>query len=466
MKPRQTLASAGLKPAPDPVAPRATPSWCHCVEAGYPGPHRHSAGCEQQSTPSGLFDEAARFVGGEMLTPEQTNALDAIQKWFLDGRSRGEPFRLFGAAGTGKTTLAKFLDQALGVRRIAYAAYTGKAAHVLCRKGVPATTIHSAIYTPTGTPAELRAEWERAQRELAALQEMNGQSEDIEREIEALERAMRKPGWEVNPDSRWADMDLIVLDECSMVNARMAADIESFEVPVLVLGDPHQLPPIEGGGVYTRSAPDVELKEVHRQALESPVLRLATEVRQGTPWDDHLVRVDLRAAMAADQIIVWKNSTRWALTERIRKELGRPAGQVIAGDRVTCLTNNREIGILNGQQFDVLAVEPGPLGPKMFVRDDEGRERTLDAYPGGFEGLAGEKQMKETATAWRGRRGAFTFANVITCHKAQGSEWEEVYVVDQTHQMWRSTAAEKRSWLYTATTRAQEKVTLASTEVR
>jgi len=397
------------------------------------------------------------------LSHEQARALEEIVLWFTSAQ-RDQPFFLAGAAGTGKTTLAREIGPTLSIEPV-FGAYTGKAAHVLRRKGVPASTIHSAIYQPMDN-AEVRAELLRKRDEQARLtMERAPSGMEISRltclpdEIAALEAALRRPTFELNPVSEWADADLIVLDEVSMVNAAMARDIESFGVPVLVLGDIEQLPPIEGSGYYTRREPDFTLEQVHRQALESPVYALATDIRKGVPWP--VEKVSLQRAMEADQIIVWKNDTRWNLTEKIREKLGRPKGVPVAGDRVMCLVNNRQdLGIFNGQQFEVIEVDAMTM--TFLLRDDDGKERWSSYFPEGFQGLAGEKEMKDKRRAWRGGVGAFTFAQVITCHKAQGSEWDSVYVVDQTAQMWKSTAQEKRRWMYTATSRASRSVTIAA----
>lgn len=430
-------------------------------------------------------------VTGVTLTPQQDRAVEAVRGWYFGCMTEvsaeqpygpRKPFRLFGPAGTGKTTIVRHIEQALGVHAV-FGAYTGKAAHVLRKKGVPATTIHSAVYHPVDN-YEVRAEWRRLTDELAEVTEaytesvsypgggspdvwapLFAQKEDLEIKIEALEATMRRPSFEFNPHSEWADADLIVLDEVSMVNANMAADIERYGVPVLVLGDPAQLPPIEGGGHYTNATPDVLLTEVHRQALESPVLALATAVRLGQGWRDQLVKVNLAEAMEADQIICWKNSTRWNLIDKIRAKLGRPKGMPVPGDRIMCLVNNKDAGVFNGAQFEVLEVRPGDGDLMLHVRDDEGNERELCAFLDGFQGLEAEKLGKSTLRAFRGKRGLFTFANSITVHKAQGSEWDSVYLVDQTHLMSRSSEAEKRAWAYTGITRASERVTIASTNI-
>lgn len=419
------------------------------------------------------------------LTAEQEKAIEAVHGWYREQISPGEryprPFRLFGPAGTGKTTLAREIASRLGLTDVAFGAYTGKAAQVLRSKGIDATTIHSAIYRPTGN-AELRTEHFELRREFAELKIDDNTRHDPELaarltwlsdRLDEIERELRKPMFELNTMSDWGAAELIVLDEVSMVDQRMAEDIESFGVPVLVLGDPEQLPPIGGAGYYTNERPDVLLTEIHRQALESPVLAMATRIRLsrdeylGVRPDEHEV-ASVSRAMAADQVLCWRNATRWKLTERIRAKLERPAGLVVPGDRIICLVNNkRDLGVLNGQQFDVLDVKDAWT---LLLREcgEASGERWIEVFPDGFN-PADEAGIK-SRRAFRGGVMAATFANVVTVHKAQGSEWDSVYVVDETPAMMAQEArrsgeafaiAGARRFLYTATTRARESVTLA-----
>ena len=85
------------------------------------------------------------------LSPQQDEALKAVARWLKAGKP--QIFRLFGYAGTGKTTLARYFAEHVD-GQVQFAAFTGKAAQVLRSKGaVNARTIHSLIYRPRGEEA-------------------------------------------------------------------------------------------------------------------------------------------------------------------------------------------------------------------------------------------------------------------------------------------------------------------------
>lgn len=384
------------------------------------------------------------------LTSGQARALGMALNWYRS--ESGKPFRLFGAAGTGKTYLARRIADGIGFP-VVFGAYTGKAASVLRNKGCPAATIHSAVYRPIEDPS-VRFELKAAREEYARTP-----TAKLEQLIAELGRQLRRPGFEFNEESPWGEAGLIILDEVSMVNEKMASDIERLGVPILVLGDPAQLPPIGGAGYYTDAVPDIELDEVVRQAADSPVLELATRIRlsEGDGLGvrkSEVVRPDIEAAIAADQVIVWRNDRRWTNIAAMRKRRGLPMAPVV-GDRVMCLANNRTLGILNGVQYDVHDVQRDALGYALVVSESgDGERMRIRAFAEGFEGPAGEEKLKEYP-AWRGLVGAFTFADVITVHKAQGSEWGNVYICGELP------FRDARRWLYTGVTRASESVTIA-----
>src|SRR5215468_744400 len=180
-------------------------------------------------------------------SPHQDAALKAVAAWLKAKPGRRDTpqiFRLFGYAGTGKTTLARHVAGGLD-GKVLYAAFTGKAAQVMRSKGCTgASTIHSLIY-------------------------------------KALESDEETPSFELWDDAPASKAKLIVIDECSMVDAELGRDLMSFGVPLLVLGDPAQLPPVSGGGFFTDAEPNVMLSEVHRQAQDDPIVRLSMEIREG-----------------------------------------------------------------------------------------------------------------------------------------------------------------------------------------
>src|SRR3954468_3174583 len=180
-------------------------------------------------------------------TPHQDSALKAVADWLKAKPGRGGTppvFRLFGYAGTGKTTLARHIADGVD-GEVKFAAFTGKAASVMRSKGCDkASTIHSLIYR-------------------------------------ARESGVEEPSFELWDEAPASKAKLIIIDECSMVDAELARDLTSFDVPLLVLGDPAQLPPIQGGGFFPDAPPDAMLTEVHRQAENDPIVRLSMDVRAG-----------------------------------------------------------------------------------------------------------------------------------------------------------------------------------------
>src|SRR6201987_6110043 len=215
-------------------------------------------------------------------TPHQDAALKAVADWLKakPGTKDTPPvFRLFGYAGTGKTTLARHIADGVD-GEVKYAAFTGKAASVMRGKGCHgASTIHSLIYR-------------------------------------TRERGEEIPSFDLWDEAPASKAELIIIVECSVVDAELGRDLLSFGVPVLVLGDPAQLPPIQGGGFFTEAEPDAMLTEVHRQAQDDPIVRLSMAVRAGQSMQtgDHgLTRVVRRAdldpqlVLEADQVLVGRN---------------------------------------------------------------------------------------------------------------------------------------------------------------
>lgn len=403
-------------------------------------------------------------------SPGQLAAIDRVRAWLADpfGGGSREPgvFRFFGFAGAGKTTLARHLAAEIA-GRVVYAAFTGKAAHVMRRKGcVGASTIHRLIYVPKNRcKAHLRDLQERLERETD-----EDRRRELRVELDAEAENAHRPSFALNLGSELRDAALLILDECSMVGEQVGRDLLSFEVPILALGDPAQLPPVKDRGYFTdpRQEPDLMLSEVHRQAEGSAVLRLCDLARSGAaiPRGDHgegcrvIAPGELALADALaqhDQIIVGRNETRKKINARAREALGLGGGSPdpVPGDRLVCLRNDHEVGLLNGGQWICTAVQMLDEGRALLTIDpDDGDDEaggaiTVEAHLDYFRG--------GSPRPWAIREAqCFDYAYAITAHKSQGSGWPRVCVLDESGAF----GADARRWIYTAISRASERVTV------
>ncbi|KKN53712.1 hypothetical protein LCGC14_0599670 [marine sediment metagenome] len=387
-------------------------------------------------------------------SPQQLKAMDMVHRWLQGQYSDQQIFRMFGYAGTGKTTLARHLAEGAG--RVVFCTYTGKAASVMSAKGSPCSTIHSLIYMPSS----------RSRLKLLELQDELEQTHEDDPEIEKLKVAikdeqekLKRPSFILNPDSEIQHADLIVVDEVSMVDQWVGRDLESFGVKILVLGDPAQLPPVKGSGYFTDVEPDIMLTEIHRQAAGNPIIELATKVRLGEDLragqygDSRVVdgKPDQEWVMNADQILVGKNLTRRQVNLQMRRLLGRGEDLLPStGDKVVCLRNDREMGLLNGTLWEVTDTElvDGMELMSLSVQAD-GNVVTVTAHTHYFKGIEDQLAYYEIREAQ-----CFDFGYALTVHKSQGSQWPDVFIFDES-QIFRQHATR---WLYTAVTRAVDKV--------
>ncbi|MBB4287685.1 ATP-dependent DNA helicase [Roseospira goensis] len=429
------------------------------------------------------------------ITPSdsQAAAIRRIKDWFEHRTDDQQVFRLFGYAGTGKSTVLRFALADLGLDAadaadVVTATFTGKAAMVLRQKGTPAQTIHSLIYSVQEAPEEEIAEAEKtlAQMEGDAMGLAGWDRMDAEAKCEAMRQTikeMRRPQFRLNPESAAVDAKLIVLDEVSMVGGDMARDLLSYGRPILVLGDPGQLPPIKGEGAFVDAAPDVMLTEVHRQAAESAVIRLATWARQGRPipmglHDPMVAKMpfgDLSPEMClkADQVICGRNDTRVMLNNGIRRVAGRSGVLPAPGEKIICLKNSKAHGVVNGMFLDLEeAIDDAELIFKARLKTEEGdvvgepnrkgEAPWVPVYKGPFLDhvqLDKDRGSRDWKLLRKIKPLEMVFGYAITCHKAQGSGWRNVIVWDDGLGR---TEADRRRWLYTAITRAEEGLVLLS----
>jgi exodeoxyribonuclease-5 len=407
-------------------------------------------------------------------SPSQAKALDAIAAWLRDPH-RKPTFYLSGLAGSGKSTILRHaLAELPG--KICYAAPTGKAALVMRRKGLPtAGTIHGLIYTVAGgdpMSPEVLARLREEMKRLRAVADLGAQrtADRIAKQLERAEQDQDRDGprFSLNPRSDLATASLGVIDECSMCDKRIGEDLESFGVPLLVVGDPAQLPPVYGAGYFTSREPDAYLDEIHRQALDSPILRLADLARRGEklPVGPIGEGVDVRRygdpsleerAMSAEMILVGRNRTRHACNAKIRRLLGRASEPApVVGDRVVGLRNDHEIGLLNGSTWRVDRCVPDldAMTARLKITSTDDSQDTIETTAWLHPFMAREEEL--VARQDRRSRSELAYANALTVHKAQGSEFADVLLFDESRQF----GKDARRHLYTGVTRASHTLTI------
>ncbi len=290
------------------------------------------------------------------LTADQRAALDAITSWHRGGGR--QPMILGGLAGSGKTSLAGLLPQVLPGVRIAFCAYTGKAASVLSRSlpdGIQASTVHRLLYRPAATAVCLSSGMTcPAGRRCAA---------HLRRAMAC--RVRERVAW-VRKENPLAGSGLVVNDEASMTTQEAWEDLTRHGVPVLAIGDHGQLPPVKSSFSLMKD-PHLRLEQVHRQRAGDPILVMAALARRDgriphgrygplavkyTPEQAAAARV-APDCEAGDLMICARNATRARQNSALRAQRGR-SGPPQAGDIVICLRNDWGEGLLNGERGLVL----------------------------------------------------------------------------------------------------------------
>lgn len=387
------------------------------------------------------------------LTKKQEEGLKIAIKRYKDG----EKYTVIGGyAGTGKSTLVRFIIEALGIeeKNICYASYTGKAAEVLRKKGNKnAITLHKLLYDSVPKP----------------------------------------DGTFFRIPKIALGYSLIIVDECSMVPKSIIELLARHNVHLIFLGDPFQLPPInKDEDNHLLSRPHIFLDEIMRQATESEIIRISMDIRENKPltiFKGEEVQIlpahQLSAGMLtwADQVLVATNATRISMNNQMRQLLGK-GPEPENGDKVICLKNyweingekekdpliNGSIGYLNNLYPSFIKlpywIERGENLP-ILVSDFQTEEGEI------YKGIDmdtrmisfGERSLSPNAIFKMGKNPKlkniipkeFTYGYAITGHKAQGSEWSKVLVIEEKFPFSRE---EHARWLYTCATRAEDKLVL------
>ena len=381
------------------------------------------------------------------LSQDKKIIIKKLVDWYRQHYNQSSYITVGGYAGTGKTTLIAILREIIHKKnpklKVAFVSYTGKASQVLKNKLTQSSTlydhdylgtIHSLIYSPI------------------------------------INQQQQITGWKKKDD---LDMDLIMIDEASMVSYDIWQDLLSYQTAIIAVGAHGQLPPINDQ-FNLMAAPDLRLEKIHRQAQDNPIIQLSVIARKtgeipAKQFSDQVIKVDrsdYRAQEMAERLIedydqdtlilCGYNSTRKQLNQSIRQSLGFFEYQPQPRDRVICLRNNHSKGIYNGMLGTIVSIN----------QEDENwyfAEVDMDDLEENFTGLISVKQFQqEKAMNFTDRRSEvmkgdlFDFGYALTVHKAQGSQAKRVILFEERfkqmdNEMW-------QRWLYTAVTRAEEEL--------
>lgn len=380
------------------------------------------------------------------LTKEQQEAVDVVYQWFYNGIK--QHLEIGGFAGCGKSFIIPHIIRSLGLsdKQFAICAYTGKAAHNLQSKGMKACTIHSLIYMPEEVKDE------------------DGEIEIVFKRVDELDRCL----------------ELIIIDEASMVHQDIHDDLLSYKKKILYIGDCFQLPPVKADDFNLMDDKHLayKLMKVHRCMEGNPIIKLSMDIRNGMhiEYQKGEFFTKIRASELADeellgydQVICGKNETRNILNQYMRSRLGN-TGLPRIYEKLIILRNNYKFSVFNGQivHLTANAKKKGKHTLEMCYVDfyklkkrEDGsyKYNAMDIKKQKFSIRNFAEMDKPESNSERNEKVLADFAYAITVHKSQGSEWDKVLLYDDGFGGY---GEMRQRWLYTAVTRSKQKLLIAT----
>lgn len=408
------------------------------------------------------------------LSADQKAALDQIETWFREPGSKRH-FALAGAAGSGKTTVTGLLIRRLKLtsQQVMLLAPTGKAVEAL------------KFRLPRG--------WKSRARTLASFL-WNWKFSGYQGENNKFVNGGAKPVE--------ASLSLLIVDEASMVTQRDFEALSHYR-RVLFTGDPDQLPPVvedssleaQMGSCGVLEKPDATLQSVHRHGKDTAIYVVSHGARRGEqpafgPSEDgrvlHLSEADGHFGIdqlheyvdQADVVLTQRNSVRVMINEYVRRRRGFMTSPIDfrpkPGEILVCSENFmhpvKKTRVANGERMKVTEF----LGTRSVRKDaPEVQDFAVMAHPEGREHdeaewlissqmLMGDQirgSVLETEHVSGPRSGVMRadWGYCLTVHKAQGSEWPRVVVVDDNDP---DHNVPLNKWYYVAYSRAVEQLVI------
>lgn len=420
------------------------------------------------------------------LSKDQSDALDVLMSWWKDPNKQ-QLITLGGFAGCGKTTIISMFREMLYKESpsvtVGFCAFTGKAASVMKHKLVKNVskdvlkddtvgTIHSLMYMP-----------------------------------EIDERTNEVTGWHKVPH---IGCSLIIVDEASMVSKQMFDDLSSYNIPIIAVGDHGQLPPVDSAKFNLMDNPMIKLETLHRFAEKDGLIKASMMARIDgyIPFgklNDQVFKVGPKDPIIGQFIrdkmgnfddavmLCGFNKTRIKMNRLIRNKIfNNIDDDLVLHDKVVCLKNNRNAegcAIYNGMIGEVIhkTSYSGAYDVKIKFPEESfpykgviSREFCMEKPD--FSKFIIYKDLRMLRKA-KGVADYFSVGSIIktdcqkiyldnfdygyciTVHKSQGSEWGNVIVLEEKAAWW-SSGDMWRRWLYTAVTRARDRLVIVSNDLK
>jgi exodeoxyribonuclease-5 len=421
-----------------------------------------------------------------------------------------------GRAGTGKTESIKEL--VVTTPNSVVICPTNKAKNVLTKRGIKAYTIHYALFKPHGTgkfTTKLRPIIDQTTNKQLiknGVLQFNECKEEIMQysfDISALHS--RKI---IDKDIPYEDVTLII-DEASMVNAPMWESLlTKFNGDIIAVGDENQLPPIESEldemsktlkkkydeelddrykqlkkyeYYFQKANADITLTKQYRQSEGSNILTISNLIMQKGSittgqYDDDVCVIDCESnnidvtnkewiikIAEADQTIAFLNKTCDIINSYIRSlkyskeffslnELEQRLPQIDDKLYVNVKYNDEMNGI-NISKGEFLFITEITLD----IPNNIANISVVDEYGCTYSNIILSLHFVTGKYPTKGMHCLqVSYGYCITCHKAQGSQWQSVAVIDEDHYCLNN-YNQGKNWRYTAVTRACEVLTVFKT---
>lgn len=428
---------------------------------------------------------------------------------FLLSRKPHPAYILRGYAGTGKTTLVTTLVKTLPYLGMDYVlmAPTGRAAKVLANyTRQPASTLHRKIYQakalPDGSIRMVMAD-NQHKNTLFIVDEASMIGEDRDFGARSL-------------------LDDLLTYVFSGEQCRLLLIGDTAQLPPVGNDDSPALEQSYLEHEFPLTIASYELKEVKRQALESGILSNATHLRELLQEEaidypmpifdlgfsdvqkidpetfEELLYRSFDAQHSNDSVIICKSNKRANLfNQAIRSRILNIEGEIATGDKLMVVKNNyywtdghQNISfIANGDMAEIqkiahyeelygfrfadvtLSFPDYPESPLLEVKilldtlnsnspslTEEESQRLRQAIEMDYMDIpnARERFKEMRKSPWYNAM-QVKFAYALTCHKTQGGQWRNVFV-DSSLNLKDTLEREDIRWLYTAVTRAQERL--------